>query len=310
MKYFSNQKIRQALYMVSRDKVHQKNRCYNKFIMTSAENIPILGVKVGTEVITSSRGKVKINKLHEIADDIAHIAKGGSFWPFFVSSGATGSGQRAYENATGQRAPLLSSPVIGNTNAEMARKQALAAIGQPKLFDTYARRLGHHRLAAAQILTTIHDFEVPERRTNMQNVFHELRKLGAIAVINENDPIATEEFRTDNDVIGELACQAFGASRLIIYSKAGGFIANNRVVATIAPDEQDHYRQFIQEPVAGDRGRGGMRSKYDSMCRLANMGVTVNLIGDRSDHRLPYVLSGAEVGTTFLPNLQSAEILT
>jgi len=72
--------------------------------------------------------------------------------------------------------------------ADLAGKQACAAVGQPALMNAYARHLGRHGLRPAQLLLTHDDIFDASRRRNAETTPGQAAFLpGVIPVINEND---------------------------------------------------------------------------------------------------------------------------
>ena len=59
---------------------------------------------------------------------------------------------------------------------------------------TYDKLFAEYSHTVAQLLVTWEDFDHPHRLNNLQNTLERLIQLGAVPVINENDPISTEEY--------------------------------------------------------------------------------------------------------------------
>jgi glutamate 5-kinase len=97
-------------------------------------------IKVGTSSLTrAERGTLNLTSLAAIVETVRDIREAG-FHVVLVSSGAVGVG--------GQRLGLAARP------AEMARKQALAAIGQVHLMRHYEDMFSAVGLTCAQVLLT------------------------------------------------------------------------------------------------------------------------------------------------------------
>jgi glutamate 5-kinase len=95
--------------------------------------------------------------------------------------------------------------------------QAAAAVGQMGLVQVYESCFKRHGLHAAQVLLTHDDLADRKRYLNARSTLSTLLKLGVIAVINENDTVATEEIRFgDNDTLGALVANLIDADAFVI----------------------------------------------------------------------------------------------
>ena len=139
------------------------------------------------------------------------------------------------------------------------------------------------------------------QHTNAQRTLDRLRALHAVAIVNENDTVATNEIRFgDNDRLSALVAHLVGADALVLLSDIDGlYDCDPRKGAT---------RRFISEvPAPGDLdgvvagrgshlGTGGMASKLSSALLAADAGVPV-LLAAASDAAA--ALADASVGTVF-----------
>ena len=144
-------------------------------------------VKVGTRVLTRADGQLDQQRIDNLAEQIHQVMDTGRK-VVLVSSGAVGAGMG--------RLGLKTRP------ADLARLQAVAAVGQSVLIESYERALLKHGRHAAQILLTAEDMEHRIRYLNARNTLVSLLELGAVPIINENDTVAVEELQTtfgDND---------------------------------------------------------------------------------------------------------------
>ena len=146
-----------------------------------------LVVKVGTQVLSQDDGTLNYARIEQLGRQLHDVVQSGRK-VVLVSSGAVGAGMG--------RLGMTARPT------DLPRLQAVAAIGQSLLVEAYERALsplGHH---AAQVLLTAEDLEHRPRYLNARNTLLTLLELGAIPIINENDTVSTDEFRTkfgDND---------------------------------------------------------------------------------------------------------------
>jgi glutamate 5-kinase len=166
-------------------------------------------VKVGSALlVTGETGLVDQAWLAAFAADIARVRARGQR-VVVVSSGAVALG----------RARLG----LARRRLTLAEKQAAAAAGQSLLMRAWEEALEPHGLRAAQILLTPDDTEIRRRFLNARATLETLLDLGAVAVVNENDTVATEELRYgDNDRLAARVAQMVGADLLVLLSDVDG----------------------------------------------------------------------------------------
>ncbi|GFH29989.1 PUA domain-containing protein, partial [Haematococcus lacustris] len=82
-----------------------------------------------------------------------------------------------------------------NRPTQLAKKQALAAVGQVHLMRYYEDFLSALGLRCAQVLLTLDNLANRDQYLNARNTFTELLAYGAIPVVNENDTVAVQELR-------------------------------------------------------------------------------------------------------------------
>jgi glutamate 5-kinase len=106
----------------------------------------------------------------------------------------------------------------------LPNRQALAAVGQPHLIETYNRKLAKYDKLGAQILLTADDFDSRKRTKYAKSLINTLIANGVLPIINENDATATEEIVFgDNDQLSAHATYYFDAQLLIILSDIDGY---------------------------------------------------------------------------------------
>jgi glutamate 5-kinase len=152
------------------------------------------------------------------------------------------------------------------------------------------------------VLLTAHDISMRVQHTNAQRTLDRLRALHAVAIVNENDTVATNEIRFgDNDRLSALVAHLVGADALVLLSDIDGLYdadprkTNARFISEVS-DPGD-----LDGVVAGrgsHLGTGGMASKLSSALLAADAGVPV-LLAAASD--VATALADASVGTVFAP---------
>ena len=251
-----------------------------------------LVVKVGTRVLTHADGRLDEGRIAHLAEDIT-AAYAGGHRVVLVSSGAVGAGIN-----------LLGLP---RRPTDLAKLQAVAAIGQTSLIETYDRTFCKHGRRAAQVLLTADDISHRTRYLNVRNTLLSLLEFNAIPVINENDTVAVDELMTtfgDNDRLAALVTNLLRASLLVILSDVDGLYdgdpqaPDSRVIPTVNR-LNDAIRNLVRDRATG-LSKGGMASKLEAARIVTMAGENVIIAGGRYPGILRQVLAGEEVGTLFL----------
>lgn len=206
-----------------------------------------------------------------------------------VSSGAIGAGVRELN--------------LAGRPTDLAKLQAVAAVGQRRLMDAWANAFGAHRLPVAQILLTREDIEHRTRFLNLRNTLHAVHELGAIPILNENDTISTDELVSisfgDNDILAALVAHALSAHLLVLMSVVDGLLDENgepvRLVESI-----EQARQLVRAEKSA-LGKGGMNSKLSAAKMVTDAGEAMAVVDGRMPQVLVRLLDGEEVGTLFTP---------
>jgi glutamate 5-kinase len=248
-------------------------------------------VKIGTTALTTPSGVFDPARLATLADAIEARMKAGSDL-VIVSSGAIAAGIE----------PLR----LTKRPADLATKQAAASVGQVALINSWSTAFARYNRTVGQVLLTAHDISMRVQHTNAQRTLDRLRALHAVAIVNENDTVATNEIRFgDNDRLSALVAHLIGADALVLLSDIDGLYEGD---PRKAPD--DDPARFIPE-VAGPAdldgviagrgshlGTGGMASKLSAALLASDAGVPV-LLAAASDAATALV--DASVGTVFAP---------
>jgi glutamate 5-kinase len=242
-------------------------------------------IKVGTTALTTPSGVFDAGRLAVLADAIEGRMKAGSD-VVIVSSGAIAAGIE----------PLR----LNKRPADLATKQAAASVGQVALVNSWSAAFARYQRTVGQVLLTAHDISMRAQHTNAQRTLDRLRALRAVAIVNENDTVATNEIRFgDNDRLSALVAHLVGADALVLLSDIDGLYdsdprkGNARYIPEVdGPADLDGV-------VAGrgsHLGTGGMASKLSSALLAADAGVPV-LLAAASD--VATALADASVGTVF-----------
>lgn len=254
-----------------------------------------LVVKIGTNALTTPSGVFDAGRLAGLADAIEARMKAGTD-VVIVSSGAIAAGIE----------PLG----LSRRPKDLATKQAAASVGQVALVSSWSAAFARYGRTVGQVLLTAHDISMRAQHTNAQRTLDRLRALHAVAIVNENDTVATNEIRFgDNDRLSALVAHLVGAEALVLLSDIDGLYD--------ADPRKTQGARFIPEVsgaadldgvIAGPGshlGTGGMMSKMSSALLAADAGVPV-LLAAASDAAT--ALTDASAGTVFAarPNRMSA----
>jgi glutamate 5-kinase len=239
---------------------------------------PRLVVKVGSALLVDPDGSVRRDWLATLVADLADRAASGQQL-VIVSSGAIALGARRLALAKGGRASLEDA-------------QAAAATGQIMLAQVWNELLGHHGIAAAQMLVTLSDLEDRRRYLNAAATLGRLAGLGVVPIINENDSVATEEIRFgDNDRLAARVAQAAGAQGVVLLSDVDGLYDANpthdpaaRHIAVI--ERIDAVAGMADTRSASGMGSGGMVSKLAAARIAVGAGIPLAIASGRVDRPL------------------------
>jgi glutamate 5-kinase len=245
-----------------------------------------LVVKVGTNALTTESGVFDAGRLAGLADAIESRMKAGTD-VVIVSSGAIAAGIEPLG--------LIRRP------KDLATKQAAASVGQVALVNSWSAAFARYGRTVGQVLLSAHDISMRAQHTNAQRTLDRLRALHAVAIVNENDTVATNEIRFgDNDRLSALVAHLVGAEALVLLSDVDGlYDADPRKTKRARFVAEVSGAADLSGVVAGpgsDVGTGGMVSKMSSALLAADAGVPV-LVAAADDAGT--ALADASVGTVF-----------
>ncbi len=204
-----------------------------------------------------------------------------------VSSGAVAAGLAA---------------VGGRRPRTIPEKQALAAIGQPRLMGHWGRLLD---APAAQVLLTHDDLVHRDRFLNARTTLAELLARGVVPVVNENDTVAVDELKVgDNDNLAAHVAVLAEADLLVILTDVDGlFDADPRTTASArlvpAVDRVDARVHAMAGGAGTDAGTGGMRTKLQAAEKATSRGIDTLLVNGTDAGRLAALAEGQLHGTLF-----------
>jgi glutamate 5-kinase len=249
-------------------------------------------VKVGTSSITAGSGELDDDALVKLASDLSDAHAAGHR-VVLVLSGAIASGL-----------PALG---LSQRPTDMGTLQAIAAVGQPRLFERMRALLAAHDTIAGQVLLTPYDFAHRSQYLHARETLQRLLDLGVLPIVNENDTVADDEIRYgDNDRLAALVSHLLGADTLLMLTDTEGlFTADPRRDADASLIEEIVEVDAALEDVAGgagtERGSGGMASKLVAAKIAAWSGVRAVIASAAAPNVITDALNGSAVGTAFPP---------
>ena len=230
-------------------------------------------VKVGSNVLTRTDGKLDVTRMSALLDQIAMLRKQG-YEVILVSSGAMASGRGELK--------------VSHSLDSVEQRQLFSAVGQVKLIGLYYDLFREFGIHVGQVLTMKENFEPGEQYSNQRACMTVMLENDVLPIVNENDTVSvTELMFTDNDELSGLIAQMMQADTLILLSNIDGIFTANpddpdaKLIRQVAPDRD--LSEYIQ-PEKSAFGRGGMHSKYTTARKVSQSGIRVIIAnGERED---------------------------
>jgi glutamate 5-kinase len=210
-----------------------------------------------------------------------------------VSSGAVGMGM---ELAGVSRRP-----------AELAKKQALAALGQTRLMSIYAEEAAKHGFQVAQLLLTAADLRSRNRYLNVMNCINALWEKNILPIANENDSVSVDELKFgDNDTLAGMLTSVTGADLTILLTTVDGL--RDRTPEGELGDRIPTVEKITEKlkNLAGGTDDnnfsiGGMTSKLRAAELATAAGAYLWIADGRKSDIMEQILAAGDTGTLFLP---------
>ena len=188
---------------------------------------------------------------------------------------------------------------------EIAKLQALAAVGQCKLMHAYETAFRRSGLRVAQILLTREDLSDKQRYSNARKTLEELFRNGIIPVVNENDTVAVEEIKFgNNDILGALVAQLCGAGLLVLLTDTDGLFEEDprlnpkaKLIPSVSRIHSGLERAASRS--GSSVGTGGMKSKILAAKSVMKSGIPMVIANGNARRILPRLLDSEPIGTFF-----------
>ena len=247
-------------------------------------------IKIGTSTLTYKNGCVNIRRFESLCRVVSDLKNAGNE-VILVSSGAIGLG--------------VGKLHLGERPADIAGKQAAAAVGQCELMYIYDKEFSNYNHTVAQILLTAPDLKCEDRHAKFEATLKRLLSLSVIPIINENDTVATEEIVFgDNDTLAAEVAVSAGAELLVLLSDIDGLYDSdprNNPDARLIPEVHELTEEIMAlGGGAGTKhGTGGLETKLKAAKIATASGCDMIIMNGDSIEKLYDATEGKKVGTRF-----------
>ncbi len=258
------------------------------------KNAKRIVVKVGTTTVTHPNGRAHFERMDKLSLVLSDLMNDGKEI-ILVTSGAIGVG--AAKMKWTKRPSTVEA------------RQAAAAVGQSELMHLYAKFFGEYGFVVGQILLTSGVFDKPILIKNVQNSFEALIKEKVIPIVNENDPVATDEIEGeksigDNDKLSAHVAKIVKADCLILLSDIDGFYTDNpkknpdaKLIETVETINDELINNA--KGSSTNLGTGGMSTKINAAQIVMAEGIDMVIAQGEDPKILHKIFKGENVGTYF-----------
>ncbi|MBO5990996.1 MAG: glutamate 5-kinase [Lentisphaeria bacterium] len=251
------------------------------------ENSRQIIVKAGTRLLIDRKS------ISNLVSGVAALRKSGR-QVLLVTSGAVGMGMEVLG--------------LDRRPKQLARKQALAAVGQSELMAIYSEECRKHGFACAQLLLTAGDLRQRSRYLNVMNCVNALWAENVLPIVNENDPVSVDELKFgDNDTLAGLLGSLTGAGLTILLTTVDGLRDRNadgslgERIPEVAKLSDAVYKLAGGTDDA-NFSIGGMESKLRAANIVTSAGEYLWIADGRDSNVLQNILDAKDIGTLFLPS--------
>lgn len=232
-------------------------------------------VKVGSNVLTTDKGKLDITRMSALVDQIAWL-RWHNYDVVLVTSGAVACGRNELQ--------------VNHLLDSVEQRQLFSAMGQVKLINLYYDLFREYNIHIGQILTTKENFLSDRSYQNQRACMEVMLENDVLPIVNENDTVSIEELMfTDNDELSGLIAKMVEAQMLVLLTGVDGLYNGNpanpesQVIRYIKPGD-DLSRYILAEK--SSVGRGGMASKYKTASDVAATGIKVIVANGKKENIL------------------------
>lgn len=256
-------------------------------------NIRKIVVKVGTSTLTNHNGKLNLDKIKNIVEQLSLLSDKG-YDVALVTSGAVGAGMGLLN--------MTEKP------KDLTEKRMLSAVGQLSLMNIYQSFFEAHNKIVGQLLLTKADFSDRQRYLNMRNVCHAFLEKKIIPIINENDAVVSDALALkvgDNDTMSALVAGLIDADLLIILSDIDGLYDKNPNQHTDAKliEIVEKIDDNIKNMAGGEGsklGTGGMITKIKAAEMATKIGTHLVIANGEQPQNITKIVENENIGTLFV----------
>jgi glutamate 5-kinase len=248
-------------------------------------------IKVGTSSLTNEDGSISNEKIKNLVRVISSL-NNTERQVVLVTSGAIAVGC--------SRMGLTQKP------RDLARKQALAAIGQAELIRLYEKYFDEYSQIVAQVLLTKDGVVNPIRRANARNTINTLLEMNIVPIINENDTVSTDEIEFgDNDTLSAHVASLIQSDLLVLFSDIDGLYdahpkknPNAKIISEVTSITSEIEK--LASGAGSSFSTGGMVTKISAAKLCALNQVDMVIANGATPDIIFKILDGEQVGTLFI----------
>ena len=250
-------------------------------------------IKIGSNTLSNDEGVLNRDFFRDFSREIKALSARGKEI-IIVSSGARIAG--------------VSTLGKWKRNEDILYKQALCAIGQVELMDSFRRALKEENMLIGQILLTNDDLSDRARTLNIRNTLFTLINEGVIPVINENDSVSVDEIKIgDNDNLAAMVATLWNADLLVLLSDIDGVYDRNPhgnpdAVLQEKITDIGKLKREISFGEIGKFGTGGIKTKIEAAERATGYGIPMILACGKTKNIISKLIDQTEKGSLFLPS--------
>ncbi|PVU88425.1 hypothetical protein BB561_005870 [Smittium simulii] len=196
-----------------------------------------------------------------------------------VSSGAVGTGLKRLN--------------IEQKPKEIAKLQAIAAVGQGRLMALWDNMFSYLDQPIAQVLLTRNDLSHPAQYVNAYNTFMELLSMGVIPIVNENDTVSLGQIRFgDNDTLSAITAGMIHADYLFLLTDVDCLYTDNPrnnpdAKRVLCVEDMKSLDGCVDATTAGSSvGTGGMATKLIAAELAMSAGVCTVITHSSKPHKI------------------------
>lgn len=263
------------------------------------ERRQLVVVKVGTSTLTGRSKQLSRRHMLSVASQAAALHEAGHH-VIIVTSGSVAAGREA----------------LGDQKyaATLPAKQMLSSIGQVRLMHAWSELFSIYGVNVGQLLLSRADFADRRHYLNIRDTFLALLQHRVVPIVNENDPVATEELRFgDNDNLAALVANLVAADLLVIITDQSGLYTADpsrdpeAKLLSVVEEINDAILASAGSASSSAQGTGGMLTKLQAARLATESGTTAVVTSLLERDVLQRLVNGEAIGTRFITHTTPLE---